>query len=74
MTEEKFSRRRIFALAAAVAAAAPMTSLALSQAYAQSDQAPVADKSAPKKKMKTTKAKTSKMKPAADPAAAATPK
>jgi hypothetical protein len=66
------SRRRLLWLAA-MAAAAPATMLQVSDARAQSDQAPTAEPSTPKKKTKS-KSKTKKttpgdtMAPAANPA------
>jgi hypothetical protein len=72
MTIENISRRRVFWLAAA-AMAVPAATLVLSDARAQSDQAPAADTMAPKKKTKSTKSKTKKTKPATtttDPASA----
>jgi hypothetical protein len=61
------SRRRLFWLAAVAAAiAAPAGILPMSDARAQSDQAPAAEPGTPKKKTKaktTTKAKTKKTTP-----------
>jgi hypothetical protein len=61
------SRRRLFWLAAMAAAiAAPASILLMSDARAQSDQAPAAEPSTPKKKTKaktTTKTKTKKTTP-----------
>jgi hypothetical protein len=61
------SRRRLFWLAAMAAAiVAPASILPMSDARAQSDQAPAAEPSAPKKKTKTkttTKTKTKKTTP-----------
>jgi len=69
------SRRRVFWLAAIAAALAmPATMVPASDACAQSDQAPAAEPTAPKKKTKSkTKSKTKKTTPADTTAPAANP-
>jgi hypothetical protein len=70
------SRRRVFWLAAIAAALAmPATMLPTSDARAQSDQAPAAEPTTPKKKTKSTKSKskTKKTAPADTTAPAANP-
>jgi len=71
------SRRRLLWLAAVAAAiAAPVSVLPMSDARAQSDQAPAAEPSTPKKaksKSDKTKTKTKKTKPADTMAPAANP-
>jgi hypothetical protein len=72
------SRRRVFWLAAIAAALAlPATMLPTSDARAQSDQAPAAEPTTPKKKTKSTKSKsktkTKKTTPADTTAPAANP-
>jgi hypothetical protein len=72
------SRRRLFWLAAMAAAIVAPASMPISEAIAQSDQAPAAEPSTPKKKTKSTKTKTKAKKttpgdtmaPAANPPAA----
>jgi hypothetical protein len=67
------SRRRVFWLAAIAAAlATPATMLGASDARAQSDQAPAAEPTTPKKQTKS-KTKTKKTKPADTMAPAANP-
>jgi hypothetical protein len=70
------SRRRVFWLAAIAAALAmPATMVPASDACAQSDQAPAAEPTTPKKKTKSTKSKskTKKTTPADTTAPAASP-
>jgi hypothetical protein len=69
------SRRKMFWLAAIAAALAmPATMLPASDARAQSDQAPAAEPTTPKKKTKSkTKSKTKKTTPADTTAPAANP-
>jgi hypothetical protein len=69
------SRRRMFWLAAIAAALAmPTTMLPASDARAQSDQAPAAEPTTPKKKTKSkTKSKTKKTTPADTTAPTANP-
>jgi hypothetical protein len=79
IASQLISRRRLFWLAAiAAATAAPASMLPTSDAYAQSDQAPAAEPTTPKKKTKSktdtkTKSKTKKTMPGETTAPAANP-